>query len=145
MRSFQYLGLVLLGVALPALSGCSSLALSLHGPDAVPAHKVPGLVMTRPRSDMQEISLSRLRQTPPEHYQLGANDVLGVYIENVLGKSDEAPPTHFPEDGERDPSIGFPIPIREDGSIALPLIPPIKVDGLTIEQRMRGIVTIRKP
>ncbi len=134
MRSFQYLGLVLLGVAVPALSGCSSLALSLHGPDAVPANKVPGLVMTRPRSDMQEISLSRLRQTPPEHYQLGANDVLGIYIENVLGKSDEAPPTHFPEDGERDPSIGFPIPIREDGSIALPLIPPIKVDGLTIEQ-----------
>lgn len=134
MRAFQYLGLVLLGVALPAFSGCSSLALSLHGPDAVPAHKVPGLVMGRPRSDMQEISLSRLRQTPPEHYQLGANDILGIYIENVLGKSDEAPPIHFPEDGERDPSIGFPIPIREDGSIALPLVPPIKIDGLTIQQ-----------
>lgn len=134
MRCVQYLGLVLLSVAVPALSGCTSLHLSLHGPDAVPASKVPGIVMGRPRGDMQEISLSRLRQTPPEHYQLGANDILGIYIENVLGKSDEPPPVHFPEKGERDPSIGYPIPIREDGTIALPLISAMKIEGLTIEQ-----------
>ncbi len=134
MRCVQFFGWVLLGVALPAFSGCTSLALSLHGPDAVPARKVPSLVMTRPRSDMQEISLSRLRQSTPEHYQLGAHDLLGIYIENVLGKTDEPPPVHFPEDGERDPSIGFPIPIREDGTVALPYIPPMKLEGLTIEQ-----------
>ena len=134
MRCVQFFGLVLLGAALPALSGCSSLALSLHGPDAVPARKVPGLVMSRPRADMQEISLSRLRQSPPEHYQLGPNDILGIFIENVLGKTGEPPPVHFPEEGERDPSIGYPIPIREDGTLPLPLIPPMKVSGLTIEQ-----------
>ena len=108
--------------------------LSMSGPESVPARSVPGIVLTRPRSDMQEISLSRLRQTPPDHHQLGPNDILGVYIENVLGKTGEPPPVNFPEDGERDPSIGFPIPVREDGSIALPLIPPMKVEGLTIEQ-----------
>ena len=134
MRCFNFLGLVLLGAVLPAFSGCSSLASSLHGPDAVPARKVPGLVMTRPRSDMQEISLSRLRQTPPQHYQLGPNDILGVTIESVMGKAGEAPIVHFPENGKRDPSIGYPIPIREDGTIALPLIRPMKVEGLTVEQ-----------
>ena len=134
MRCLKSLGLVLLGTAVSAFSGCSSLMLSMSGPDAVPASKVPGIVLTRPRSDMQEISLSRLRQTPPDHHQLGPNDILGVYIENVLGKTGEPPPVNFPEDGERDPSIGFPIPVREDGSIALPLIPPMKVEGLTIEQ-----------
>jgi protein involved in polysaccharide export with SLBB domain len=134
MRCFNFLGLVLLGAALPTLSGCSSLSSSVYGPDAVPARKVPALVMTRPRSDMQEISLSRLRQTPPEHYQLGPHDVLGVTIESVMGKAGEAPIVHFPEDGKRDPSIGYPIPIREDGTIALPLIPPMKIEGLTIEQ-----------
>lgn len=134
MRCLKFVKLVLLGAALPALSGCSTLMLSLSGPDAVPAGKVPGLVLTRPRSDMQEISLSRLRQTPPEHYQLGPNDILGIYIENVLGKTGEPPPVNFPENGERDPSIGFPIPIREDGTIALAYIPPMKVEGLTIEQ-----------
>jgi len=134
MRCLKSLGLVLLGSAVSAFSGCSSLMLSLSGPEAVPANKVPGIVLTRPRSDMQEISLSRLRQTPPDHHQLGPNDILGVYIENVLGKTGEPPPVNFPEDGERDPSIGFPIPVREDGSIALPLIPAMKVEGLTIEQ-----------
>lgn len=134
MRCVQFFGLVLLGAVLPAFSGCTSLALTLSGPESVPARKVPHLVMTRPRSDMQEISLSRLRQSPPEHYQLGPNDILGIFIENVLGKTGEPPPVHFPEDGERDPSIGFPIPIREDGTIPLPLIPPMKVAGLTIEQ-----------
>ena len=134
MRCVQFFSLVLLGASLPALSGCSSLALSVYGPDAVPARKVPGIVMSRPRADMQEISLSRLRQAPPEHHQLGAHDILGIYIENVLGKTDEPPPVHFPEDGERDPAIGYPIPVREDGTIALPYIPPMKVEGLTIEQ-----------
>lgn len=134
MRCLKSLGLVLLGTAMTAFSGCSSLMLSLSGPEAVPANKVPGIVLTRPRSNMQEISLSRLRQTPPEHHQLGANDILGIYIENVLGKTGEPPPVNFPEDGERDPSIGFPIPVREDGTIALPLIPAMKVEGLTIEQ-----------
>ena len=134
MRCLKSLGLVLLGTAVSAFSGCSSLMLSMSGPESVPARSVPGIVLTRPRSDMQEISLSRLRQTPPDHHQLGPNDILGVYIENVLGKTGEPPPVNFPEDGERDPSIGFPIPVREDGSIALPLIPPMKVEGLTIEQ-----------
>jgi len=134
MRCVQYLGLALLGTALTALSGCTSLHLSLHGPDAVPASKVPGIVLSRPRAEMQAISLSRLRQTPPEHYQLGANDILGIYIENVLGKTDEPPPVHFPDKGEQDPSIGYPIPVREDGTVALPLIAPMKVEGLTLEQ-----------
>lgn len=139
MRTFKFLHLILLGLALPAFSGCSSLVLSLHGPDAVPARKVPGLVMARSRKDMQDISLSRLRQTPPDHHQLGPNDVLGIYIENVLGKTGEPPPVHFPEEGERDPAIGFPIPVREDGTVALPYIPPMKVSGLTIEQVTRQI------
>ncbi len=134
MRCLKSLGVVLLGTAMTAFSGCSSLMLSLAGPDAVPANKVPGIVLTRPRSDMQEISLSRLRQTPPEQHQLGPNDILGIYIENVLGKTGEPPPVHFPEDGERDPSIGFPIPVNEDGMVRLPLIPPMKVEGLTVEQ-----------
>ncbi len=134
MRSVRFLTLALLGLALPSLSGCTSLQLSMHGPDAVPARKVPQLVMARPRSDMQELSLSRLGQEPPEHYQLGPNDVLGIFIENVLGKTDEPPPVHFPEDGERAPSIGYPIPIREDGTVALPQITPIQLEGLTIEQ-----------
>ncbi len=52
-----------------------------------------------------------------------------------------APPVHFPEAGsDLPPSVGFPIPVRDDGTLALPLVTPIDVRGMTIaevEQRIR--------
>ncbi len=118
---------------LVALSGCSTLDI-LKGIPSVSAKRIPRSFFGRPRSDMVQISLARLRQVPPKVYQLGPNDTLGIYIENVLGQPDESPPVNFPENGEKKPSIGFPIPIREDGTVALPLIPPIEVAGLTLAQ-----------
>ncbi|MBS0201587.1 MAG: polysaccharide biosynthesis/export family protein [Planctomycetes bacterium] len=124
---------------LSTLSGCSSLALCLTGIPAIPAHRVPTEYLGRPRANMQEITLSRLRQNPPKIYQLAPNDVLGVYIENVLGQPDAPPPVNFPQDGSRPPSLGFPIPVREDGTLALPLVDPIQVEGLTLPQAAEAI------
>ncbi len=121
------------GLLLLAGSGCSSTSLFGYIP-AIPVERVPNSILGRPREDMQEISLSRLRQQPRDVYQLGANDILGIYIETILGNAEEAPPVHFPEDGEQAPSIGFPVPIREDGSISLPLVPPLDIEGLTLAQ-----------
>ena len=73
--------------------------------------------------------------------KLGPRDVLGVYIEGVLGNRDEAPPVHFPEDGDLPPAIGFPVPLREDGTISLPLVSPIKLEGLTLAQAEQQIRT----
>ena len=79
--------------------------------------------------------MSRLRQDQPENYKLDKNDVLGIYIENVIGNPEEAPPVNFPEkDTGLDPSIGYPIPIRDDGTIALPLIPIVQAKGKTIPE-----------
>lgn len=116
-----------------SMSGCSCLD-CLKGIPAISVKRVPRSLLGRSRSDMVQISMARLRQLPPKVYQLGPNDTLGIYIENVLGKEDEAPPVNFPEDPSKPPSIGFPMPIREDGSLALPLIPPLEVAGLTLEQ-----------
>lgn len=130
----------LAGLFLLASSGCSSTSLFGYIP-AVPVERVPNSVLGRPKEDMQEITISRLRQRPHEVYQLGPGDILGIYIDTILPKSDgskdyapESPPTHFPEEGERDPTIGFPMAIREDGTLALPLIPPLNVEGLTLAQ-----------
>jgi len=67
---------------------------------------------------------------------LGPGDTLGIYVEGVLGSRDEPPPVHFPERFQRElpPAIGYPIPIREDGTLPLPLVPPIMANGLTITQ-----------
>ena len=91
---------------------------------AIQATRLPQEFLGTPRSEMQEISLTRLRQNPPKVYQLGPGDILGLYIETVIGKADEPPPVHFPEDrfggGSDDPALGYPVPIREDGTVALP-------------------------
>ncbi len=83
--------------------------------------------------------MSRLRQTPPLVYRLAPNDILGVYIETVIGDPKNLPPVHFSDDNSRPPSIGFPFPVREDGTIALPLVPPIMVEGLTLAQTTDAI------
>ncbi len=114
-------------------SGCASLHYGCDLP-AVPAHRVPLEVLGRPRADMQQISITRLRQNPPDVYQLGPNDILGIHIPFVLGKEDEPPVVHFPKEGDQPPALGYPIPVREDGTLAVPLIAPVSVAGLTLSQ-----------
>ncbi|MDA7504056.1 polysaccharide biosynthesis/export family protein [bacterium] len=110
-------------------SGCKTLTGDVK---AIPVNRVPAEVLSRPKEDAQQISISRLRQDTPKEYLLGPGDVLGVYIENVLGEEGENPPVHFPEAGDQPPALGFPVPIREDGTIQLPYIPSLKVEGLTL-------------
>ncbi len=114
-------------------AGCSSVART-----AIPASCVHPNVLDRPRGDRQPIDFSKLRQDPPQVYQLGARDVLGIFVEGVLGKADEPPPVYMPQRGEygesSPPALGFPIPVREDGTISLPLTRPIEVAGLTVAQ-----------
>ena len=112
-----------------ALTGCTSLrntvpARGLHLPDVYQA----------PRSSQRPLNFMLLRQDRPDAYVLMPGDVLGVYIERILGSATEAPPVHYPDMGTLPPSIGFPIPVREDGTIALPLVPPLRVQGLTLNQ-----------
>jgi len=112
------------------LSGCS--AVQLRG---VPANRLPQWLLGEPRASRQPINLIRLRQDPPAVYQLGPRDILGIYIQGVLGNEEEPPPVHFPTEGNKDPALGYPIPIREDGTLALPLLSePVKVSGMTLAQ-----------
>ena len=86
-------------------------------------------------------SISRsLTLEPPREYLIGPGDILGVYIEGVLpfnppNAPPEPPPVNFPDaESILPPSIGYPIAVQEDGSLALPLIEPLNVDGLTLDQ-----------
>lgn len=114
-------------------TGCSNVARQ-----AIPANCVQPNALDHPRGDKRPIDFSKLRQDAPPVYQLGARDVLGIYVEGVLGKVDEAPPVYFPQRSDQGesagPALGYPVPIREDGTISLPLAPPIEVAGLTVPQ-----------
>ncbi len=123
------------GVLLLAGSGCSSTSLFGYIP-AIPVERVSPAMLGRPREDMQEISLSRLRRRPPETHQLGPDDILAVYIETILpgGPEGGPPPTNFPDNPDQNPTIGYPLPVREDGTISLPFIQPLQVEGLSLVQ-----------
>ena len=47
------------------------------------------------KDELVEIPLSYLRQPPPPAYLLDSGDVLGVFIEGVLGDKNQAPPVRF--------------------------------------------------
>jgi hypothetical protein len=87
-----------------------------------------------------------LRQEAPQYYLVDAGDILGVYIEGALGNPEEPPPVNQPVQGsDVPPSIGYPIVVREDGTISLPLVPPLPVRGLTlgqVENAMRRSYTV---
>jgi protein involved in polysaccharide export with SLBB domain len=82
------------------------------------------------------LPLALLRQNPPDAYRLDAGDVLGVFVEGILGDRSSAPPLTIlpvepPNLPSRVPMVGFPIWVQENGTIALPLLEPIDVRGKT--------------
>ena len=114
-----------------AFSGCSS----RHCPplETVPACKVRNKTCCV-NQEPEKINFLTLRRKPPESYILGGGDTLGIYIQGITGDKDVPPPVHFPEDPGLQPALGYPVPIRDDGSISLPLIDPIALDGLSLAQ-----------
>jgi protein involved in polysaccharide export with SLBB domain len=129
---------VLVAMLLTSLStGCTALTSPIKG---VPARRLPPQFFATPKNNLVPIDISRLSQEPPREYLLEKGDILGIYIEGILPSSDPdqvptLPPVHFPEkDSTLPPSLGYPVPVVEDGTISLPLIKPLSVAGLTVQQ-----------
>lgn len=126
----------LLGVASVA-TGCSSLTTPISG---IPARRLPPQFFAEPKANLVPIDVARLSQEPPRQYTLDGGDILGIYIEGILpftppDQPPEPPPVNFPDkDSILPPSLGYPIAVQEDGSIALPLVKPINVKGMSVEQ-----------
>ena len=117
------------------LNGCAGVR------NAIPARALNAPDVSSPvRGDQRPLNFMLLRQDPPDSYLLGPGDVMGVYIERILGSPDSTPPVHYPQVGDLPPAIGYPIPVRDDGTIALPLVPAMNVAGLTLAQAQRRIL-----
>ncbi|MEZ6128158.1 MAG: polysaccharide biosynthesis/export family protein [Planctomycetaceae bacterium] len=117
-----------------AATGCTSF-LGSYNVTGVPVSRVPRVVLSQPRKDdFEDISMLRLRQSPPDFYALGPGDVLGFYARNLFERQDDLPPVHYSEDGNLPPAVGVPVPVREDGTLSLPYLKPINVEGLSLVQ-----------
>src|SRR5689334_21509399 len=106
---------------------------------AVPAQKLPPGLLSARRADRDPIDFTKIQETPPTNYLLGPGDVLEIYIEGVLGSPEQPPPVHFSERSDTAPSLGFPVPVGEDGVVELPHIPAVPVAGLTVAQASQEI------
>lgn len=129
---------VLAAVMVPTMTGCTSLLAPIDG---TPVNQIPPALLGEKRADYINVPLALLRMEQPEHYVLDDGDILGIYIEGIMPpqnneeQSATVPPVHFPEAGsDLPPSVGFPIPIRDDGTLPLPLIAPIEVRGKTLAE-----------
>ncbi|MCA9189875.1 MAG: polysaccharide biosynthesis/export family protein, partial [Planctomycetales bacterium] len=124
-------------------TGCASLTNpTLNG---IPVRRLPPEMLSNPRREaMQTVPLSVLRQRQPDDYLLGPGDVLGIYVAGVVPPTFDAqqiapPPVNFPSRIDPagtglPPSLGYPMTIRNDGTLSLPLIDPLRMEGRTIEQ-----------
>ena len=119
------------------LSGCSTITQPING---IPANRLPPQFFAPPKNNLVPVDISLLSAEPVREYQIDAGDILGVYIEGVLpfnppNVTPEPPPVNFPTaESILPPSIGFPIAVQEDGTLSLPLVEPLEVRGLTIDQ-----------
>ena len=117
------------------ITGCQT---SIPTDTLIPAQEVLNAACCRP-DNTEQINFLALRQTPPEEYTLSKGDTLGIYIQGVTGDKDTPPPVNFPDDPGAQPGLGYPVPIRDDGYISLPLVAPIRVTGLTLADAERRI------
>lgn len=129
---------VLLLVCAAMFSGCAALTNPIA--NGIPVHVLPDELLAESREGFEPIPLTTLRQPPPKKYVLASGDTLGVYIEGVLGSAEAPPPVNVPESADMPPSIGYPFPVRQDGTVSLPYVQPVKVAGLTIEEAEKAVI-----
>lgn len=117
-------------LALVAIQGCAALR-PLKG---IPVAELPEEYAGQTRSGQETIDLKQLVQVEPAEYRVDSGDVLGIYIENAFPKSGDIPPVYYPNNNESPPAMGYPVPVRDDGTITLPYIGRQNVRGLTEAQ-----------
>jgi protein involved in polysaccharide export with SLBB domain len=125
---------------------CGCAAITNPVADGIPVRRVPEELLAPSKECTDPVPLALLRQPPPDVYRLAAGDVLGVYIEGIIGGALNQPlPVHVapllqPPGNHLYPSaMGYPIPVEDDGTIHLPQGGSLYVDGLSVGEARKAI------
>jgi protein involved in polysaccharide export with SLBB domain len=132
---------LLLAAVMAACCGLQTGCTALTNPVAngIPVRLLPDELLAESREGYEPIPLHLLQGPRQGQYELAKGDTLAIYIEGVLGSVDEPPPVNIPDSPDLPPSVGYPIPVGEEGTISLPFVPRIKVAGMTIEQAQNAV------
>ena len=126
----------LLLITVAALSsGCASL--SNPTADGVPVNRLPVEALARPKADLRPVPLTALRQPSPGDYRLDAGDVLAVVADPTPLPAAGIPPVRPSDDPAITGAVGYPVTVRADGTVSLPLIGPVSVRGRTVAETER--------
>lgn len=125
-------GLAMGLLSVSMFSGCAAWTNPVA--NGIPVRLLPEELLAEAKEDYEYIPWGLLQRTPPEILTIEPEDVLGVYVVGVLGAIDQLPPVQLPNASNVPPALGFPIPVRNDGTIPLPYIKDPHVAGLTVEQ-----------
>ena len=131
-------------------TGCH-LVSSAH--KAIPAHRLPADLFDCAREPLAPVAFASLGQTKPIAHRIGAGDTLSIYIYGVLPPGEDETPIiqrnqavnqrYYPARGSSlGPSTGVPIRVEYDGSIDLPLVGRIDVNGMTIPEATDKILEV---
>jgi protein involved in polysaccharide export with SLBB domain len=134
----EFLALAVLACASLLASGCASVSNPVG--QGIPVHRLPAEYLAPPKEDLKDIPLTYLQQKKPEAHRVDKGDVLGVYIENILGDSKVPPPVRLPDKETQEPSMGFPVVVGDDGTLPLPIITPLNVKDLTIKEVRAAVI-----
>ncbi len=136
--------IVILLAACLGLGGCASITNPVA--DGIPVGRIRPELLARSKEDLRDIPFVLLRRRPIDLYLVGPGDVLGIVVDDVLGDSKQIVPVKPGESADVPPSLGYPVPVRDDGTISMPQVKPIKVEGLSlaqIEDALRETYTVK--
>ncbi len=123
------------------LCGCAALTNPVA--DGIPVRRVPEELLCPPKEQLKQVPLTLLRQPAPDVYRLGPGDVVGVYVEGFLGERNGPlpiqPVVQTDNLGRVPASIGYPVKVQEDGTISLPFVDTVDVQGKTLEEARKAI------
>jgi len=138
--SCKYLLLYLLAILACAQTGCTSILDCSIRPGDLHFDAIPESRSTQIQID------HRLLGTPIDaEHTVTKGDVLGIYIADVLGDREELPQVAYPsfrtKNSPIEPFVGQPIKVESDGTIKLPYVDPIYVEGMSLPQVRDTIAT----
>ena len=131
--SCKYLTVNIIAILVCALTGCSSILDCSIRPHELQFDAIPESRSTQVQID------HRLLGTPIDaEHTVTKGDVLGIYIADVLGDREELPHVAYPsfrtKNSPIEPFVGQPIKVESNGTIKLPYVSPIFVEGMSLPQ-----------
>lgn len=139
-------------LATTGLSGCAMVSATHY---AIPASRLDPALISCPKEHLAPLPYAALGQPKVTEHLIGAGDTLAVFVYGVFPSAEDPTPVQIrsqavnqryypPYGAEIGPTTGLPMRVSSDGTVDLPLVGPIRLEGLTISEavaRLRAAYT----